>query len=76
MGNRDVLSIFGFTDADGVNVNYFSLDAASVYVGKDITFSFQIEAKKDIKVRLEYGIDYVKANGSAPARYSKYPRLY
>lgn len=63
MGNRDVLSIFGFTDADGVNVNYFSLDAESVYVGKDITFSFQIEAKKDIKVRLEYGIDYVKANG-------------
>ena len=26
-------------------------------------FSFEIEAKKAARVRLEYGIDYVKANG-------------
>ena len=63
MGNRDVLSIFGFTDVDCVNIDNFSLDSASVSVGKAMSFSFQIEAKKDTKVRLEYGIDYVKANG-------------
>ncbi len=62
-GNRDVLGIFGFADVDCVNIDNFSLDAASVCVGGNITFSFQIEAKKETKIRLEYGIDYVKANG-------------
>ena len=62
-GNRDVLGIFGFTDADCVNIDNFSLDTASVCIGEDIAFSFQIIANKETKVRLEYGIDYVKANG-------------
>ncbi|GAA0341544.1 DNA alkylation repair protein [Oceanobacillus oncorhynchi subsp. oncorhynchi] len=62
-GNRDVLSIFGFADADDINVDGFTLDAASTSIGENIAFSFKIEAKKAAKVRLEYGIDYVKANG-------------
>ncbi|MCP1109737.1 DNA alkylation repair protein [Ohessyouella blattaphilus] len=63
-GNRDVLSIFGFADADCVRVDDFTLGAKSVCIGEDITFSFKIEAKRETKVRLEYGIDYVKANGT------------
>lgn len=63
-GNRDVLELFGFADADCVNIDKLALDAASVCIGETITFSFQLEAKKDTKVRMEYGIDYVKANGS------------
>lgn len=62
-GNRDVLDIFGFADVGCVNVDGFALGAASVSIGEDMTFSFAIEAKKATKVRLEYGIDYVKANG-------------
>ncbi|GGP08633.1 DNA alkylation repair protein [Oceanobacillus neutriphilus] len=62
-GNRDVLSIFGFADADDVNVDGFTLDTASIAIGENIAFSFKIEAKKAAKVRLEYGIDYVKASG-------------
>lgn len=63
-GNKDVLGIFGFADVDCVNISNFSLEAASVCIGKNMIFSFQIEAKKSTKVRLEYGIDYVKANGT------------
>lgn len=62
-GNKDVLAIFGFADADDVNVDGFTLDTASTSIGENIAFSFKIEAKKATKVRLEYGIDYVKANG-------------
>ncbi|MFT4105959.1 MAG: DNA alkylation repair protein [Lacrimispora sp.] len=62
-GNRDVLGIFGFSDDDCVDVDGFALGAASVSIGEDMTFSFEIETKKEAKVRLEYGIDYVKANG-------------
>ncbi|MGC4017817.1 MAG: DNA alkylation repair protein [Muricomes sp.] len=62
-GNRDVLDIFGFADAECVNVGGFALEAASVSIGEDMRFSFEIEAKKEIRVRMEYGIDYVKVNG-------------
>jgi hypothetical protein len=32
-------------------------------IGEDLTFSFSILSKEATKVRLEYGIDYVKSNG-------------
>lgn len=62
-GDRQVLGLFGLADADCVHVDGFRLDTASVSIGQDLTFSFQIEAKKATKVRLEYSIEYVKANG-------------
>lgn len=62
-GNREVLSLLGLADADCVNASGFALGAASVSIGGDMSFSFTIEAQKTTKVRLEYGIDYVKANG-------------
>lgn len=62
-GNCDVLGIFGFTDTECVNIDGFALDTSSVSIGEDITFSFQVSAKKETRVRLEYGIDYVKTNG-------------
>lgn len=62
-GNRDVLDIFGFADADCVHIEGFTLSAAAIEFGDDISFSFSIEAKKAAKIRLEYGVDYVKANG-------------
>ena len=74
-GNRAVLDIFGFSDVDCVNVVNFSLDAASVCVGEDMTFSFQIETKKETKVRLEYGIDYVRANGRRSRKIFKISEL-
>ena len=62
-GNRDVLGLFGFADTGCVEVNGFSLEASSVPLGGNLTFFFEIAAKKATKVRLEYGIDYVKSNG-------------
>jgi len=62
-GNPDVLAIFGFDDADAVDVSGLTLDAPEIAIGGDITFSFKIAAAKDMKVRLEYGIDFMKANG-------------
>ena len=62
-GNRDVLAIFGYHDLTSIDVDDFSLEAPSVSIGGDITFSFAILAKKPTKARLEYGIDYVKSNG-------------
>ncbi len=67
-GNWEVLSLFGYGDGDCVIVDGLRLGASSVTIGEDMTFSFRIEAKKAAKVRLEYGIDYVKANGGRSRR--------
>ena len=62
-GNRDVLAIFGYDNADAVTVDNFMLEKSVVSIGDDLTFSFSISVKDATKVRLEYGIDYVKSSG-------------
>jgi len=62
-GHRDVLAIFGYHDDSAVEVDGFALGAGAVSIGGDITFSFSVSAKQDTKIRLEYGIDYVKSSG-------------
>ena len=62
-GNRDVLSIFGYDNVGLVAVEDFALGADCVLIGEDMSFSFTVGVKEAAKVRLEYGIDYVKASG-------------
>lgn len=62
--NQEALSIFGFASAEHIEVEDFSLGAASVAEGQELTFSFHVQGIKATKLRLEYGIDYVKANGT------------
>ncbi len=62
-GNRDVLALFGFHDITSIEVDDFALEEISISLGEDNTFSFVILTKEATKVRLEYGIDYVKSNG-------------
>lgn len=63
-GSRELLEVFGFASADMVDARDFALEAGSLRIGQALSFSFTIQAKKAARVRLEYGIDYVKANGS------------
>ena len=62
-GNPAALALFGFHDATSVDVNDFALSEPSTSIGEDIIFSFTIATKEATKIRLEYGIDYVKSNG-------------
>ena len=62
-GHRDVLALFGFYDSASVDVHDFTLELSSLAIGEDLAFSFSISVKEATKVRLEYGIDYVKSNG-------------
>ena len=62
-GNRDALALIGCDDVTSIDVDDFDLGAPAVTIGGDITFSFSIVAKQAVKVRLEYGIDYVKSGG-------------
>lgn len=62
-GNREVLDLFGFADAGQVHVEGWALSATSLFPGEDLSFWFVLSATKTTKIRLEYGVDYVKATG-------------
>ena len=62
-GNRDILALFGLDDTQNIEVDAFDLETKAVSIGSDMNFSFDISTKEATKARLEYGIDYVKANG-------------
>lgn len=65
-GNRQVLELFGFGNLEYLKVLDFHSDKKSIKLGERMEFSFLLDVKseKDIQVRLEYGIYYLKANGS------------
>lgn len=63
-GNRKILALFGYHDGNSIKTADFMLGAVSISLGEDLIFSFSVLTKEAAKVRLEYGIDYVKANGS------------
>ena len=62
-GNSDILALFGLADNANVSVVDFKLGMSSVSIGSDLDFSFVLSTKEPTKVRLEYGIDYVKSGG-------------
>ena len=62
-GNEEVLALFGYDDVGSIEISNYALKTTVVSIGEDINFEFTIVAKEQAKVRLEYGVDYVKANG-------------
>ena len=62
-GNNDALNIFGYNKNAIINIEEFDLNTTNISLGDDLIFKFIISVNKETKIRLEYGIDYVKANG-------------
>lgn len=62
-GNHEILALFGFVDGDRVIIEEFTLETNSLSIGEAIVFSFGIEVNEPTKIRLEYALDFVKANG-------------
>lgn len=64
-GNKRALLLFGFCDPTHIKVENFKIDKDMVKIGEDIRFSFDliIDEKERSKVRLEYVVYFMKANG-------------
>jgi 3-methyladenine DNA glycosylase AlkC len=63
-GNPQALILFGFENDHEVELKVFTLDKTRLSIGEDIQFSFTAKTNKEMPVRIEYSINYVKANGS------------
>ena len=68
-GNTEVLQLFGFQDPDHVSVSDLST-GASVPIGGCLLFSFKLQSEESRlgKLRIEYAIGFIKANGKPSAK--------
>lgn len=61
-GNKEILKLFNFDKSSHINIKNFTCDSF-VNINDNLDFSFTLEANKNIgNVRIEYIIDYLKAN--------------
>ncbi len=65
-GDAEVMQLFGFGTAEDIKVEDFEVHTPTVRIGEHLAFSFDLlnVAKQEELVRLEYGIYYMKANGT------------
>ena len=64
-GNKKAMLLFGFGNPKNLEISSLTLDEINVKIGSDLHFSFQLnnKNKKDAKIRLEYRMYFMKANG-------------
>ena len=62
-GNQEVLSIFGYQNSEAVLITDFRPSRKTISIGGSLAFSFKISVNEATKIRLEYGVYYVKSNG-------------
>ena len=57
------MQLFGYQAIDQVHIKEFHLEKDTIAVGEELVFMFDIVSDQDIKIRIAYGIDYIKAYG-------------
>jgi 3-methyladenine DNA glycosylase AlkC len=64
-GNKRALILFGFADPGHIEIREFKLESETVNMGDDLHFSFDLvnPGKSDSKLRVEYAVYFMKANG-------------
>lgn len=67
-GDQAALGQLGYTAKPPVKVTDFKLSAKTIKVGERLGFTFEIAAKADVKLLINYKIDFVKSNGSHAAK--------
>ena len=65
-GKPDVMQLFGFGSVKEITIEDFKINTPSVKLGNALEFSFLLrnKASTPLKLRLEYGLYYQKANGT------------
>lgn len=69
-GDKNALAIFGLDNAKNIEISNLKLSATEIKIGDFIHFEFDIinQSNKPKNIRLEYIVDFVKANGSTSGK--------
>jgi 3-methyladenine DNA glycosylase AlkC len=64
-GDKRALMLFGYGNPASIQLSQLKLDKKELFIGDDLHASFELTIKenKACKVRLEYGVYFMKANG-------------
>jgi len=64
-GNTRAMRLFGFGDPAKLEVNNLTFNRNDLKIGEKVQFTFElINQEKEVKkIRIEYAVDFVKANG-------------
>ncbi|MBT3586332.1 MAG: DNA alkylation repair protein [Halobacteriovoraceae bacterium] len=63
-GHPKALSLFGLKTPVGLKTSRIAVDKSTVKMGDELNFKFDFSVKKNSKIRLEYAIYFLRANGS------------
>lgn len=76
-GNREALELLGYAANPAVVVErfYISPDSRKIIPGETLSFSFEIMAKDDTRLMIDYVIDFVKANGQIKSKVFKLKKV-
>jgi len=72
-GDKRAMMLFGYGDPGNIHITELSLVKSEIKIGDYLYFSFKLDVKgKDnIKVRIEYRIDFMKSNGKLSGKVFK-----
>jgi 3-methyladenine DNA glycosylase AlkC len=72
-GNKRAMLLFGYSDPSHIEVKKFKLDKKILSIGENLRYSFDlfIDEKESKKVRLEYCVYFMKANGKLSGKVFK-----
>jgi 3-methyladenine DNA glycosylase AlkC len=69
-GDKKALAIFGLHNSQGIEIDKLKLSQSEINIGDFIYFEFEVlnETNEKRDIRIEYSIDFVKANGSSSGK--------
>lgn len=61
-GNKEALDLFGLSSEKFFTINNFTVKNYECYIGDSVEFKFDVSTNKNLKIRIEYLIEFMKSN--------------
>ena len=75
-GDPRALELFGFASPEALSLKKFKLSTKQINFGDTLEFGFELHSEQPLgTLRLDYGVDFVKANGSLSRKVFKISEL-
>jgi len=74
-GNAEALELLGYSSTPSIEVHNFQIDSAELRIGESLTFSFEIKAKKDEALMVDYVLYFQTKAGKLSPKVHKIKKL-
>ena len=74
-GNAEALELLGYSSTPSIEVHNFQIESAELRIGESLTFSFEIKAKKDEALMVDYVLYFQTKTGKLSPKVHKIKKL-